>query len=167
MDNPICERLSRYCTVSQPNNGPSYSTPPNNCQPTSCSSGQVSSPNCLCAYPYSGTLVFRATSISDLGHLGYYTDLELSLMESFQFQKLPVNSVSLSNPNKDYSEDFKISLQIFPSGQVCFNRTGLSQVGFVLSNQTFKPPPGFGPYYFLADLVPYDCYTGNFKFTFK
>ncbi|KAK4605530.1 hypothetical protein RGQ29_013546 [Quercus rubra] len=137
VDNPICKILS--------------------------SSGQVSSPNCSCAYPYSGTLVFRATSISDLGHLGYYTDLELSLMESFQSQKLPVNSVSLSNPIKDFSEDFKISLQIFPSGQVCFNRTGLSQVGFVLSNQTFKPPPGFGPYYFLADLVPYDCYTETKK----
>ena len=87
-------------------------------------------------------------------------------MESFQFQKLPVNSVSLSNPIKDFSEDFKISLQIFPSGQVCFNRTGLSQAGFVFTNQSFKPPDGFGPYYFLADPI-YDCYAGNFKFTFK
>lgn len=83
------------------------------------------------------------------------------------FEKLPVNSVSLSNPIKDFSEDFKIRLQVFPSGQGCFNRTGLSQVGFVFSNQIFKPPQGFGPYYFLADPVPYDCYAGNFKFTFK
>ncbi|KAK7843348.1 putative leucine-rich repeat receptor-like protein kinase [Quercus suber] len=161
-DNPICESQnikSSYCTVSQPNNGPSYSTP-NNCQPISCSSGQVSSPNCLCAYPYSGTLVFRATSISDLGDSIYYTKLEASLMQSFQSQKLPVNSVSLSNPIKDFSEDFKIRLQIFPSGEGCFNRTGLSQAGFVFSNQIFKPPEGFGPYYFLADPVPYDCYAG-------
>nr|XP_023895140.1 probable leucine-rich repeat receptor-like protein kinase At5g49770 [Quercus suber] len=164
-DNPICESQnikSSYCTVSQPNNGPSYSTP-NNCQPISCSSGQVSSPNCLCAYPYSGTLVFRATSISDLGDSIYYTKLEASLMQSFQSQKLPVNSVSLSNPIKDFSEDFKIRLQIFPSGEGCFNRTGLSQAGFVFSNQIFKPPEGFGPYYFLADPVPYDCYAETKK----
>ncbi|XP_030949400.1 probable leucine-rich repeat receptor-like protein kinase At5g49770 [Quercus lobata] len=163
VDNPICEKLSSYCTVSQPNNGPSYSTPPNKCQPISCSSGQVSSPNCLCAYPYSGPLVFRATSISDLGHSDYYTDLEAYLMRSFQSQKLPVNSVSLSNPIKDFSEDFIIRLQIFPSGQGCFNRTEVSQVGFVFSNQSFKPPQGFGPYYFIPDHVPYDCYAETKK----
>ncbi|KAL0012956.1 hypothetical protein SO802_000025 [Lithocarpus litseifolius] len=154
-DNPICDTPKIYCTVSQPNKVPSYSTPPKNCQPISCSSGQVSNPNCLCAHPYSGTLVFRATSISDLEHSGYYTQLEAFLMKSFE--KLPVNSVSLSNPSKDVSEDFKIRLQIFPSGQACFNRTGLSQAGFVFSNQSFKPPDVFGPYYFLADPVPYEC----------
>ncbi|KAK7850234.1 putative leucine-rich repeat receptor-like protein kinase [Quercus suber] len=162
--NTICEKQNikrSYCTVSQPNNDPSYSTPPKNCQPISCSSTQVSSPNCLCAYPYSGTLVFRATSISDLGLSGYYIDLEAELMKSFE--KLPVNSVSLSNPTKDDSEDFKIRLQIFPSGQGCFNRTGLSQVGFMFSNQSFKPPQDFGPYYFLADHVPYDCYAETKK----
>ncbi|XP_030940287.1 probable leucine-rich repeat receptor-like protein kinase At5g49770 [Quercus lobata] len=161
--NPICEKQnikSSYCAVSEPNTSTSYSTPPNNCQPISCSSGQVSSPNCLCAYPYSGTLVFRATSISDLRDSVYYTKLEASLMQSFQSQKLPVNSISLSNPIKDFSEDFRIRLQIFPSGQGRFNRTGLSQVGFVFSNQSFKPPQGFGPYYFLPDHVPYDFYAG-------
>ncbi|KAF3951251.1 hypothetical protein CMV_023077 [Castanea mollissima] len=158
--NPICE-TQNICGVSQPNNGPSYSTPPKLCQPISCSLGQVSSPNCFCAYPYSGTLVFRATSISDLGHLGYYTDLEAYLMKSFE--KLPVNSVSLSNPSKDIFGDIKIRLQIFPSGQGYFNRTGLSQVGFVLSNQNFVPPDGFGPYYFLPDHVPYDWYAETKK----
>uniref|UniRef100_A0A7N2MUS0 non-specific serine/threonine protein kinase n=1 Tax=Quercus lobata TaxID=97700 RepID=A0A7N2MUS0_QUELO len=162
--NPICEKQnikSSYCAVSEPNTSTSYSTPPNNCQPISCSSGQVSSPNCLCAYPYSGTLVFRATSISDLRDSVYYTKLEASLMQSFQSQKLPVNSISLSNPIKDFSEDFRIRLQIFPSGQGRFNRTGLSQVGFVFSNQSFKPPQGFGPYYFLPDHVPYDFYAAQ------
>nr|POF11971.1 putative leucine-rich repeat receptor-like protein kinase [Quercus suber] len=161
VDNPICKRHNINCTVSQPNNGPSYSTPLNNCQPISCSSGQVSNPNCLCAYPYSGTLVFRATSISDLGHFGYYTELEAHLMKSFE--KLPVNSVSLSNPIKDFFEDFKIKLLIFPSGQGCFNPTELSQAGFLFSNQRFKPPDGFGPYYFLPDPVPYDCYAETKK----
>ncbi|KAM4134001.1 hypothetical protein ACJW30_01G375000 [Castanea mollissima] len=158
-NNPICERPESYCT--QPNNGSSYSTPPNNCQPISCSLGQVSSPNCLCAHPYSGILVFRATSISNLGNSSYYRDLEASLMKSFE--KLPVNSVSLSNPFKDVSEDFIIRLQIFPSGQGSFNRTGLSQVGFVLSNQSFKPPDDFGPYSFLSDPVQYDCYAETKK----
>nr|POF27342.1 putative leucine-rich repeat receptor-like protein kinase [Quercus suber] len=114
---------------------------------------------------YFGTLVFRATSISDLRDSVYYTKLEASLMQSFE--KLPVNSVFLSNPFKDVSEDFKITLQIFPSGQGCFNRTGLSQAGLMFSNQSFKPPDGFGPYYFLADLVPSDCYAGARGFSFE
>jgi hypothetical protein len=83
------------------------------------------------------------------------------------FEKLPVNSVSLSNPIKDSFKEFNIELRIFPSGQGCFNRTELSQAVFLFSNQSFKPPDGFGPYNFLPNPVQYDCYAGNFKFTFK
>lgn len=166
MGNPICANNDKtYCMVSQSNNGPSYSTPSNNCQPISCSLAQVSSPNCICAYPYSGTLVFRAPSFSDLGNLSYYIDLRANLTNTFQSQKLPVDSVSLSNPYKDSSEQLEISLQVFPSGQDRFNETGISLIAFVLSNQIFKPPDFFGPFYFRAN-APYEFYTGNFEFTF-
>jgi len=73
-------------------------------------------------------------------------------MRSFKSHSVPVDSVSLSHPIMDSTEYLKLSLQVFPSGQDHFNRTGTSRIGFMLSNQTFKPPqPDFGPFYFLAD----------------
>uniref|UniRef100_A0A2N9F957 non-specific serine/threonine protein kinase n=1 Tax=Fagus sylvatica TaxID=28930 RepID=A0A2N9F957_FAGSY len=111
MDNPICGNNDKtYCMVSQSNNGQSYSTPSNNCQPISCS----------------------------------------------------LASVSLSNPYKDSSEQLEISLQVFPSGQDRFNETGISLIAFVLSNQIFKPPDFFGPFYFRAN-APYEFYTESKK----
>ncbi|KAL6960798.1 hypothetical protein U1Q18_038561 [Sarracenia purpurea var. burkii] len=82
-----------YCSITPPSN-PSYSTPPKNCVPVTCSSGQISSPYCRFQYPYTGTLFFRATSlISDLGNSSIYTSLESSLMRFFGSDQLPVDSV--------------------------------------------------------------------------
>ncbi|KAI4296125.1 hypothetical protein L6164_036109 [Bauhinia variegata] len=148
-DNPICYETGEdktYCSVLQPNS--SYTTPPKNCLPSTCSSDQISSPNCECAYPYTGTFIFRSPSFSDLGNETYYVSLEESLMHSFQSHNLPVDSVSLSNATKNAVQYLELSLQVFPSNQDHFNRTGISSVGFVLSNQTFKPQPIFGPFYF-------------------
>ena len=83
-------------------------------------------------------------------------------MKFAQSHKLPVDSVSISNLFKDSSENLEKSIQVFPSGQDHFNRTGISNIGFVLSNQTFKPPDKFGPFYFKA--MPYGPFSGNFKF---
>ena len=151
MDNPFCqegENNEKYCTTSQSNF--SYSTPPNNCVPSSCGSDQISSPNCICAYPYMGNLFFRAPSFSNLGNSSHYIALENRLMQSFQSQQFPVNSVSLSNPMKDSNDYLQVSLEVFPDGQDRFNRTGISMIGFALSNQTFKPPSYFGPFFFIA-----------------
>jgi len=79
-------------------------------------------------------------------------------MQCFQNFSLPVDSVSLSNPIKDSTMNLNLSLDVFPSGEDRFNRTGIS-IGSLLSGQTFKPPKVFGPYYFLAD--PYGYYAGN------
>jgi hypothetical protein len=159
VDNPICkvDPMKSYCAVS----------PPNDCQPAQCYSNQISSPNCKCAYPYSGTLVFRANSFPDLGNSVYYIALQSSLMQCFQNYTLPVDSISLSNPIKDSTMNLDLSLKVFPSGQDRFNRTGIYIIGSLLSGQSFKPPPDFGPYYFLAD--PYyaagnlECHSFNKK----
>ena len=87
-------------------------------------------------------------------------------MNFFQSQKLPVYSVSLSNPMKDSYEYLEISLQVFPSGQDCFNQTEISRIGFMLSRQFFQPPPAFGPFNFMPGHVPYDYYVGKLEFTF-
>ncbi|KAK7263754.1 hypothetical protein RJT34_31351 [Clitoria ternatea] len=151
-DNPICQEIGEvgsYCSTSQSN--VSYTTPPNNCQPGTCSSEeQIPSPNCICAYPYTGTLVFRSP-FSDLDNRTYYVTLEEYLMQSFRSHSLPVDSVLLSHPTKDSNQYLELSLQVFPSGQDHFNRTGTFSIGFLLSNQTFKPPKVFGPFYFNAD----------------
>lgn len=76
---------------------------------------------------------------------------------------LPVDSVAVSNPIEN-STDYKlqISVKIFPSGQDNFNRTGVSRIGFALSNQTFKPDPKvFGPFYFVGD--KYQHFSGKVK----
>ena len=136
-----------------------YSTPINNCDTSLCSSGRISSPKCACAYPYVGTFFFRAPSFSNLGNSTYYRSLEQKLIQVFQSKQLPVDSVSLSNPMKNSYDYLLVSLEVFPHGQDCFNRTGISMIGFALSNQTFKPPHEFGPFYF--DAEPYQFFGGN------
>ncbi|KAL3598340.1 hypothetical protein D5086_006258, partial [Populus alba] len=161
-DNPICRETGvtkSYCTVSQPNS--SYATPPNNCVPASCFATQHSSPNCKCAFPYTGLLVFRAPSFSDLGNITYFSVLEKSLMNSFKSHQFPVDSVRLSQPRKDLSQYLDLNLQVFPFGQDRFNRTAISSIGFMLSSLTFKPPAQFGPFFFIGDT--YLHFTGEVR----
>ncbi|XP_061341541.1 leucine-rich repeat receptor protein kinase HPCA1-like [Gastrolobium bilobum] len=149
-----------YC--QQPQAMPSYSTPLNNCSLPSCSSNQISSPNCICAYPYTGVLLSRALSFSNFSNTSYYKDLEQTLLNTFRAQDLPVDSVSLSNPFKNSSTGyFQMDLNIFPSQTVSFNRTGVSGVAFVLSNQIYKPPEFFSPYSFTGN--NYGYYGGEPK----
>lgn len=131
----------------------SYLTPPNNCLPVVCSSG-FSSPNCECSYPYTGTLVFRARQFSGLGNLTFYKLLEMRLMDCFTTHQLPVDSVSVSNPTMDSYDYLEFSLAVFPQRQESFNRSGISAIASVFSNQTFKPGvPPFGPYYFVGNFA--------------
>ncbi|KAA8536661.1 hypothetical protein F0562_029139 [Nyssa sinensis] len=162
VDNPVCQETGvteNYCISQQSNSSVEYSTPPNHCLPVPCSSNQISSPNCRCAYPYTGTLFFRAPSFSNLGNLSIFTSLQKSLMLSFQTHQLPVDSVSLSNATKNSDDYLVLNLKVFPSGQDSFNRAGISGIGFVLSNQTFKPPRNFGPFFFNGD--PYGYFEGG------
>ncbi|OIV91711.1 hypothetical protein TanjilG_26564 [Lupinus angustifolius] len=161
--NPICLEngvsQQSYCQV--PEVISSYSTPPNNCSPQTCSNSQISSPNCRCAYPYTGSLVSRALSISNF-NTSDYKDIEKSLMDSFRAQNLPVDSVSLSDPMKNSSNDnFQFTLCIFPSQTDRFNRTGVSQIAFVLSNQIYESPEFFYPYFFIG--ANYRYYEGEPK----
>uniref|UniRef100_A0A3Q7EQZ7 non-specific serine/threonine protein kinase n=1 Tax=Solanum lycopersicum TaxID=4081 RepID=A0A3Q7EQZ7_SOLLC len=155
--NPFCNEggdgTQDYCVKTQQTE--TYSTPPENCLPTDCSSNRVSSPTCKCAFPYTGNIVFRAPSFSNLGNRTTYETLQKSLMQTFQNRQLPVESVSLSNPTKNLDDYLVIHLQVFPSTQDFFNRTGVSGIGFVLSNQTFKPPSSFGPFFFIGEGYKY------------
>ncbi|KAH7520882.1 hypothetical protein FEM48_Zijuj08G0192800 [Ziziphus jujuba var. spinosa] len=158
-NNPVCQETETgtgtesYCKVStdsQSDSNSSYTTLPNNCVSSPCHANQISSPNCRCAYPYTGSLEFRAPSFSDLGNKSKYKELEKKLLTSFQSDQLLVDSVALSNPNSEpiYLD---LRLKVFPYGRDRFNRTEISEIGFLLSNQTFKPPKYFGPFVFHGD----------------
>lgn len=168
MKNPICDEgiTQDYCTISHNRSNNTYSTPKKeNCTPPPCSSDQVLSPNCNCAYPYSGSLIFRAPSFSDYGNKSVFEFLEQEMMKSFKSQNQPVDSVSLSNPLKNEVNYLVLDLEIFPSNQPYFNRSGITKIGFMLSNQTFKPPHEFGPFYFKGNTYQY--FAGSFHFVKK
>ncbi|KAK4438440.1 putative leucine-rich repeat receptor-like protein kinase [Sesamum alatum] len=156
VDNPICDGGSTqsFCSIPQQANS-SYSTPAENCTPLPCTSNKISSPSCKCAYPYTGTLFFRAPSFSNYRNSSIFASLHFELMFTFRSHGVPVDSVSLSNPTKNLDDYLHVTLQIFPSGQDSFNHTGISEIAFMMSNQIFKPPPSFGPFFFIANSYPY------------
>ncbi|KAK8977592.1 hypothetical protein V6N11_013377 [Hibiscus sabdariffa] len=157
VDNPVCLETGKTDAYCKPPPSTSlYSTPLKNCPPSPCSSGQTLSPTCRCAHPYTGTLQFRSTTFFDTGNSNPYETLEQSLIEFFQSHQLPVETVSLSDPRMDSSQYLLLNLDVFPYGQDSFNRSAISMLGYVFSNQTFKPPSKyFGPYVFNGDKYEY------------
>ncbi|KAF5773678.1 putative protein kinase RLK-Pelle-LRR-VIII-1 family [Helianthus annuus] len=148
-DNLICREsgvTDRYC--SSHTNITTYSTPWNNCGPASCVSNLVLSPNCQCAYPYKGSIYFKAPSFSSLENSTIYLSLHNSLMALFQDAGLSVDTVSLKNPRRNADDYLVIDLEFFPSGVPRFNRTGILALGFALSPLKFIPPEGFNYIYF-------------------
>ncbi|KAF7842841.1 putative leucine-rich repeat receptor-like protein kinase [Senna tora] len=142
VNNPICQETGTtesYC-FDLPFNI-TYAAPPNICLPVTCSSDQILSPKCKCAYPFMGILTFRTLSFLDWEK---DAGLEKSLMDEFKEDHLPVDSVSLSNLTMNQFQYLELSLQVFPSGQDYFNRTEISSISCLLSNLTKHP------FYFIA-----------------
>ncbi|KAG2615327.1 hypothetical protein PVAP13_3NG063600 [Panicum virgatum] len=153
--NPICVPGSndKYCVAPGQSNptAPPYSTA-RNCSalPTPCLSNQLLSPSCICAVPYRGTLFFRSPSFSDLTSPTTFVTLEQDMETKFQKLNVPVGSIAIHDPFFDSNNNLQMSLELFPSGKVQFSEQDISDVGFMLSNQTYKPPSTFGPYYFIG-----------------
>lgn len=154
-DNPFCHNgLVAQCSCN--NNGQesgsdaSYKTPVF-CVVPECTSGQMSSSTCKCAYPYTGIMIVRAPSISALGNEKYYTALQTTLIGTFVNLSLPVEAVSVNNVSMNAFGYLSMHLAFFPANQDHFNRTAISMIGFVLSNQTYQPPSEFKPYVFEAE----------------
>ncbi|XP_074275093.1 leucine-rich repeat receptor protein kinase HPCA1-like isoform X2 [Silene latifolia] len=160
--NPFCEGNSvnlAYCK-SQQNLGSLYTTPVF-CVASKCASGLTSSSNCKCGYPYTGIWTFRAPSFSAYGNPSYFGELQQSLLTSLVSYKLPVDSISMSDVAVDTFGNLNMRLAIFPAGLEFFNKTGVTSLGFVFSNQTYKPNKKFGPYIFIADSYPYADSSGR------
>ncbi|KVH89302.1 Concanavalin A-like lectin/glucanase, subgroup [Cynara cardunculus var. scolymus] len=148
--NPVCDAAlesSTYCQLQQRNSN-AYSTSLAACNGKSCHSDQKLSPRkCNCAYPYEGILYFRAPSFRILSNADQWHSLESSLWTKLG---LSPGSVSLQDPFFNIDDYLEVSLQLFPSKGKHFSRTEVQMMGFFLSNQTYKPPDEFGPYYFIA-----------------
>lgn len=167
--NPVCiTPLSNtdYCQNQQQTKKP-YSTSLANCGKKQCPADQKPSPqSCECAYPYEGTMYFRGPSFRELSNANTFHKLEMSLWVKLG---LTPGSVSLQNPFFNLDDYLQVHMEIFPSGKKYFNRSEILRIGFDLSNQTFKPPPEFGPYYFIASpyLFPGNASTTLCNFMYK
>lgn len=58
--------------------------------------------------------------------------------------------VYLDNPFFNTDDYLQVHLELFPSTGKFFNESEIQRIGFAFGNQTYKPPQGFGPYYFIA-----------------
>ncbi|CAL4914228.1 unnamed protein product [Urochloa decumbens] len=152
--NPVCERLPNYCNVTQRPLLAPYSTSLVKCFSGTCPAGQSLSPqSCACAYPYQGLMYFRAPFFRDVTNGTAFQALESMLWTKLA---LTPGSVSLQDPFFNADSYMVVQVKLFPSGaSAYFNRSEVMRIGFDLSNQTFKPPKEFGPYYFIASPYPF------------
>lgn len=151
--NPTCltsQKDSFYCQIQQLENP--YSTSLVHCGTKTCSGNQKLNPQgCGCAYPYDGTIFFRAPSFRGLSNASLFHSLEKSL-----WAKIELGPVSLQNPFFDDNDYLEVQLQIFPLDGKYLNRSEVQRIGFSLSNQTYKPPVEFGPYHFIANQYTFE-----------
>lgn len=152
--NPVCTALSdtNYCQLQQQSTKP-YSTSLANCGSKMCPPEQKLSPqSCECAYPYEGTLYFRAPSFRELSNVNMFHSLEMSLWGKLG---LTPGSIFLQNPFFNVDDYLQVQVALFPPTDKYFNRSEIQSIGFDLTNQTYKPPKDFGPYYFIASPYPF------------
>ncbi|XP_072975349.1 leucine-rich repeat receptor protein kinase HPCA1 [Typha angustifolia] len=153
--NPVCNhQLSNtlYCNLAQKPSTP-YSTSLAKCNSNTCPPDQSLSPqSCSCAYPYEGVMFFRAPFFGDVTNSTVFQLLEMSLWTKLN---LTPGSVFLQDPFFNGDSYLQVQIKLFPSTGTYFNRLEIMRIGFDLSNQTYKPPKMFGPYYFIASPYPF------------
>ncbi|XP_010653092.1 leucine-rich repeat receptor protein kinase HPCA1 [Vitis vinifera] len=159
--NPVCKVTllnTAYCQI-QDQTPKTYSTNLANCGSELCSPDQKLNPqSCECAYAYEGTLYFRGPTFRDLSDLNKFHSLESSLWTKLN---LTPGSVFLQNPFFNIDDYLQIQLALFPPTGKYFNRSEVQRIGFSLSNQTYKPPEEFGPYYFIASPYHFQGHGGT------
>ncbi|KAK1667583.1 hypothetical protein QYE76_055742 [Lolium multiflorum] len=163
--NPVCldsEFSDKFfCSLQQANLVP-YTTNLTKCGTASCSSDQSLDPaTCSCAYPYTGNMTFRAPSFADPSDSATFQLLETSLWK--QLAPRP-GAVSLSNVRFSSEDYLQVKVSLFPATGTSFNLSDVISIGSEISSQTYKAPPIFGPYYFMADpYAPFADGGGNGK----
>jgi hypothetical protein len=156
--NPACQvealKNGLFCTI-QNQNVATYRTSMDKCNGANgCPSSQNQNPaTCGCAYAYSGKMVFRAPFFKDLTDSETFQELETSLWTKLN---LRAGAVYLNDVHFNDDDYLQVQVQLFPSSGTLFNMSQVTTIGGLLSNQIFKPPAKFGPYFFIADpYVPF------------
>ncbi|KAL8519278.1 hypothetical protein ACS0TY_010283 [Phlomoides rotata] len=120
--NPVCDagatlQNTVYCKPQQLRKP--YSTSLAQCGNRKCDSDQQLIPQSYdCAYPYEGTMTFRAHSFSDLSDADLFRSLEMSLWTNLGLSQ---GSVSIQNPFFTNSDYIQMQLGLFPSNSENFN----------------------------------------------
>ena len=155
VDNPVCNTQlanSIFCRLQQSQQTP-YSTSLTKCSSKACPQDQSIDPqSCDCAYPYEGVLIFRAPSFRDVTNSTLFQGLEINLWRKLNLEP---GSVYLAKPFFNSDNYLQVQVKLFPSSGMYFNRADIIRIGGDLSNQVFKPPAGFGPYYFIGSPYPF------------
>ncbi|XP_062181112.1 probable leucine-rich repeat receptor-like protein kinase At5g49770 [Phragmites australis] len=89
-----------------------------------------------------------APLFADLNNNEHFQQLETSLWTELGLRP---GSVFLSDVHFNSDGYIQVQVRLFPLAGISFNLLELTRIGFNLSNQIYKPPQGFGPYYFVAD----------------
>ncbi|KAI0519373.1 hypothetical protein KFK09_006819 [Dendrobium nobile] len=159
--NPVCTTPQAnpiYCSLQQHMKVP-YSTSLGHCNSVLCSLEQSVNPqSCSCAYPYQGFLVFRAPFFRDMTNSTRFQELESSLSSKLS---PTIGSVYLSQVTFNENNYLEVQLKLFHPTEMYFKRSEIQKLGFSLSNQTYKPPAEFGPYYFSAFPYPFSDSNGG------
>lgn len=144
-----------FCSLQQEELA-SYSTNITQCGSTTCSGDQGLDPaTCSCAYPYTGKMIFRAPSFADPSDRTTFQQLETSLWKELGLRPAAVFLSDVHFSSDDY---LQVQVSLFPSTGIYFDTSEVIRIGFAFSNQTYKPPSIFGPYFFIAD--PYGPFPG-------
>ncbi|CAM0954945.1 unnamed protein product [Alopecurus aequalis] len=156
LGNPACqdEKTAPFCIVQQQNVIP-YSTSMGKCASANgCPSSQNQNPaTCGCAYAYSGKMVFRAPSFTDVTDSVTFQELEQTLWTKLN---LRAGAVYLNDVHFNSDGYLQVQVALFPSSGTQFNKSEVSTIGGLFSNQIYKPPAKFGPYFFIGDqYVPF------------
>ncbi|XP_015959173.1 leucine-rich repeat receptor protein kinase HPCA1 [Arachis duranensis] len=139
--NPICyetgttESFCKPLQISDEN-------PQNKCPASGCSSDKSLSPMCHCAYPYTGTVTYRAPSLYDWGNS---TSIEADIKQALQSGGLPVESVVSSTRDSNPFECFDFIIKIFPLNKDSFSPSEIYQMSLVLLNLSAYRPYDFYP----------------------
>jgi hypothetical protein len=93
-------------------------------------------------------MIFRAALFKDSSDSVMFQQLETSLWTQLN---LRAGAVELSDIHFNSDSYLQVQLELFPPSGTTFNKSQVSFIGSLFSNQIYKPPSKFGPYFFIGD----------------
>ncbi|GLJ13609.1 hypothetical protein SUGI_0216280 [Cryptomeria japonica] len=164
--NPVCAvgtslANDKVCDPEMAGNGTVYTTPMKDCgKIVKCEveNMQINPVNCKCAMPLEGVMVLRSPSFSALNNNARFQRLEKSLESNLSLSQ-GSSVYIICCMSFDANDYLNIKIWIFPPVEKqYFEPLDIIKLGYSLSNQTYKPPKEFGPYYFIPNpyLLFYD-----------